>query len=398
MSDIEFVIEAPQSTRQNKKRPRLVTSCDHCRVKKIKCVQQPSTGKCEACLAAHLPCLYRDREQYFAERTRMLSGTTSALRDASSSDHTAGQLSAINASSSSCVSTPSRSSRSSASPSSTPDRSSSPTYYPHTGMPSVGFSGQLQGWTDDSSTQAVPLGWEDPLQPSSWFRRQSPEIHSGSHTSTPYAPLPPAASPLSGLFDPSEPSQPHPKLMMDFIHVFFDKLGSTYTFLSSEAICEQFLHHKLSPLLANCLAASAARYSALPEIQQVGPANAADVYCQMAKGLIPPNGAPASLDAVHALMLLAWAEYRRGRLVVFSAYARTAIRFASQLGITQELLPQLTQVLDQRNTRILQATLQGIQLLACTVSTADLRDQTPSPSASMSTGHAMQWGHVGMRC
>ena len=148
MADLEFVIEAPHVARTNKKRPRLVTSCDHwyvwdssrstqhwltpkssySRAKKIKCIQQPATGKCEACISADLPCLYRDREQYFAERTRMLSGAGSAIQDASTSGQNRAHLSAINASSpsSSRGPTPPHSSRGASSVSSSPDRSYSP--------------------------------------------------------------------------------------------------------------------------------------------------------------------------------------------------------------------------------------------------------------------------------
>ncbi|KAF7365348.1 TKL/TKL-ccin protein kinase [Mycena venus] len=57
-----------------KERPRLVTSCDNCRLKKIKCLQPTPETKCEACKAARLPCRFRDRERYFAERSRAIAG------------------------------------------------------------------------------------------------------------------------------------------------------------------------------------------------------------------------------------------------------------------------------------------------------------------------------------
>lgn len=46
--------------------------------------------------------------------------------------------------------------------------------------------------------------------------------------------------------------------MMAFLHVFFEKLVPTFPFLSSESVYERFLHRRLSPLLANAIAASAA--------------------------------------------------------------------------------------------------------------------------------------------
>ena len=108
------------------------------RVKKIKCIQQPATGKCEACVSSNVPCYYRDREQYFAERTRLLSGGTSGiLRDASANAQNTAHLSAIDAytPTSSRGSSPSYMSRSGSSTSST----SNPSYSPFTS--SVDISG-----------------------------------------------------------------------------------------------------------------------------------------------------------------------------------------------------------------------------------------------------------------
>ncbi|KAI0633287.1 hypothetical protein C8Q77DRAFT_776834 [Trametes polyzona] len=404
MSDIEFVIEVPQSTRQNKKRPRLVTSCDHCRVKKIKCVQQPSTGKCEACAAARLPCLYRDREQYFAERTRMLSGAPSAVCDASDTDHNRAQLSAISTSSTS--SRPSRSPPSSytppssLSPSDTPDRSYSPTHYPHMVSSSVDFD-QFQAFSEGLGAQAVlPTTWQDSLQASLWSHHSSGS-HLGLQSLTP--PLmtsTPSPSSTTGLFDPNDPTQPHPNLMVDFVPVFFDKFGAAYPFLSSSTVCDQFFRHRLSPLLANSIAASAARFSTVPEIQQIGPANATNVYCQMAKSLIPPGGIPASLDAVHALVVLSWVEFKRGRHVAFLAYARSAIRLASELGITGDSMHSpLTQILDPEVVRVLQATLQSVLQLHRTISDVSSPFVVPAPAgAPASAAHTRSsWGPFGAR-
>jgi hypothetical protein len=53
------------------------------RLKKIKCLQPSPETKCEACKAAKIPCRFKDRERYFAERSRAIAGpnttTTYAL-------------------------------------------------------------------------------------------------------------------------------------------------------------------------------------------------------------------------------------------------------------------------------------------------------------------------------
>src|SRR5216684_4229813 len=44
------------------------------RLKKIKCVQIKSQPRCEACEAGNTTCQFRDRERYFAERSRIVTG------------------------------------------------------------------------------------------------------------------------------------------------------------------------------------------------------------------------------------------------------------------------------------------------------------------------------------
>ncbi|KAH9895021.1 hypothetical protein C8Q73DRAFT_665333 [Cubamyces lactineus] len=374
MSNIEFVIEAPQSSQQNKKRPRLVTSCDHCRVKKIKCIQQPSAGACEACSAANLPCLYRDREQYFAERARTLSGLPSAVSDASSVEQTGVQLSVINtAAPPSSRGTP----KVDAPIPVTPTRVPNPGYYPYVDMDALDF-GPFQDLLGSFGAHGTQSSLEDPLRSLAWCPPRTSASGFGLPLSPPTPPSP-LLPPLStGLFDPIEPAQPHPKLMMDFIHVFFENLGTTYTFLCPAAICQDFLNRRLSPLLANALAAGAADYSTIPEVHHIGAANVTDVYCQVAKYLIPLGGPPPSLENLHALMVLAWVEYKRGQHVVFEAYARlqTSIRLAADLEITPSELPKLTQSIDDRMTCLLKATLENIQLMGRMLAASDsaLRD------------------------
>ena len=98
MSDLHFVLEHPQDSnrREHKKRPRLVTSCDNwcagpyqirltfrtdlsifsftpisssSRAKKLKCIKGGENAPCESCTNAGVACEFRDRDQYFAERS-----------------------------------------------------------------------------------------------------------------------------------------------------------------------------------------------------------------------------------------------------------------------------------------------------------------------------------------
>ncbi|KAI0365667.1 hypothetical protein BV20DRAFT_724463 [Pilatotrama ljubarskyi] len=394
MSSLEFVIESPESTRQNKKRPRLVTSCDNCRVKKIKCIQQPSTGSCEACTTARIPCLYRDREQYFAERTRLLTGATTTLPHVSSLNQTTLQDSPTPSSGLSSLHTtaPCTSVFSDMSP----GASTSATYDPQIDM-FAAVQGQSQALSGEVGEQMTSTIWHNPLQTSPPNYSQYRVMHLGTTVNEASRMPPSSTSPqLSGLFDPSHPTQPHPTLMVDFIRVFFDKLTTTYPFLSLEIVRDQFIRHRLSPLLANCIAASAARYSTMPEIHQIGSANVADVYCQMAKALIPSNAEAVSLDDVHALVLLSWAECQRGRTTTFNTYAGLAIRFATQLGISNESTPQLMQILDPRMASMLRATLQAIQFLKDTSPAEGSSNSAPFNLGTSTASHGSTlWDHMG---
>jgi hypothetical protein len=101
MDSLRFVLEAPQLSQTHKKRPRLVTSCDNwcvlgpsltscgpdpspSRLKKIKCVQVKSQPRCEACETGNTPCQFRDRERYFAERSRIVTGASASSSPAHS--------------------------------------------------------------------------------------------------------------------------------------------------------------------------------------------------------------------------------------------------------------------------------------------------------------------------
>src|SRR6201999_2706832 len=66
---IRFVMEGPNADlSQKKKRARLITACDACRTKKIKCVQPDVTIECEACRRSQTACLFGDRDRYHSER------------------------------------------------------------------------------------------------------------------------------------------------------------------------------------------------------------------------------------------------------------------------------------------------------------------------------------------
>ncbi|CCL99846.1 uncharacterized protein FIBRA_01870 [Fibroporia radiculosa] len=141
------------------------------------------------------------------------------------------------------------------------------------------------------------------------------------------------------LFDPRCPDQPHSTLMMHFIQTYFDHYGQTFPCLAYDETVRQFFEQSLSPLVATGIAALAAWYSDLPEVLQRGAADVSGAYCAHAKALVS-RGQLASLDTVHGLILLAWAEYKRSRMVDFCSHVRTAKHFSEQIGLASGALMQ----------------------------------------------------------
>nr|VWO96152.1 Zn(2)-C6 fungal-type domain-containing protein [Ganoderma boninense] len=251
----------------------------------------------------------------------------------------------------------------------------------------VDFDSQKFLSTQDAFMQQASSSWS----PSTSSVRRTLSM-SSSDLAVPRPNQAACSSSFLGLFDEADHQQPHPQLMMAFLHVFFEQLGPTFPFLSSESVYERYLHRRLSPLLANAIAASAAPLSTINEIMQIGPANVSDVYCQAAKKLLPAEGSQATIETLHAVMLLSWAEYKRGRQTMFNVYARMTTALATNLGISEETLPQLTRVSDLHGGRMLQDTWQGIQLLERTLlastlvafATPALRQPSPpTPAAAL---------------
>ncbi|KAI0321235.1 hypothetical protein OF83DRAFT_372228 [Amylostereum chailletii] len=275
MDSLRFVHESPQINHTQKKRPRLVTSCDNCRLKKIKCVQTRSQDKCEACQAGNVSCEFRDRERYFAERSRIVSGGSTSSNSRQSSPHRAGthdrspsyapmygarrsppgDSAWIHADSHSpaplghrypsgppspyASSAPQSSSGTWYSPEGNDQRTS---YFASTPLPAVG------GTRSDYSPYTLPTGLpgDPPQNPSSSYRPRA-DFQSDHRSSS------------SALVDPRHTELPHPSLMSHFVQIFFEYLGRVFTFLQYDDITARLYSNTLAPALANGIAAHASR-------------------------------------------------------------------------------------------------------------------------------------------
>lgn len=315
--DIRFVLEAPHVNRTQKKRPRLVTSCDNCRLKKIKCLQTTPESVCEACTTAGISCRFRDRERYYAERSRIAAAQALAAKTTADKPRKA-------------------SSRE-------PDPASAQTPYADPAAAQTGIvRTPLRRATSYHPYRAPPV-------PVASGFRSSPE----SDMSTP--------PPLGPLFDPNDPTRPHSDIMMTFIQLFFDNLNVEFPFLAYDETIRQFFTRCLSPLLANCIAAHAVHFADMPEVTRRGVMHVSDLYCDCAKTLLTAELEAPTLDTLHALILLAWAESNRNRLTEFCAYGQMAVELAAKLGFSDQSVAQMTN--DEYERTILTATWSCVNIL-----------------------------------
>ncbi|KAJ3568449.1 hypothetical protein NP233_g5704 [Leucocoprinus birnbaumii] len=333
----QFIIESPQHNTGHKKRPRLVTSCDNCRLKKIKCLQPSPETKCEACKAAKIPCRFKDRERYFAERSRAIAGPNTA--NTYTLDQRTNSRGSLDAFTSSGSSSPSLSSLSH-------PRSNSHSPKEPSGLVSPDMdNGRYTPYSTDSRRQGdysrhssmsgyhsrnSSMGYNNIVGPG------SADILRQIHNTYPPQPM---DSRYIQLFDPEHPQRPHPTLMPHFLQIFFDHYVSEYTFLTYEETLGRFWEQRLSPALSNCIAAMAARYANIPELVVRGLHEVAETYAENAKNILNSVAHMPTMDTLHALMLLSWSEYKNDRIPNFRHYCQMAMRMAMDLGLSDQNPP-----------------------------------------------------------
>ncbi|KAJ3526235.1 hypothetical protein NMY22_g10249 [Coprinellus aureogranulatus] len=334
MEDIQFIIESPQNTVGHKKRPRLVTSCDSCRLKKIKCIQPSPETKCEACKVAKVPCRFKDRERYFAERSRAIAGPSANIH---SSSYGVEQRHEQN---------PALDAFSVASSSSSPSLSNSA---PRSNSHSPKASGLVSPEGDLNGRYAYS---PDPRRGEPHYRHSANSSISSFHSRNnsygysnymgspaPVLPHPNARPPTQTqpeyrpvqLFE-SDRDLPSHTLMQHFIQVFIENFGQEFPFLSYDQLMSDTWEGRMPPPLANAIAALASRYATIPELTIRGLHNVTEAYTEAAKNTFNASANIRSMEMLHAAMLLAWFELKNQR-PTFRHYSDTAVSMAQALGL-----------------------------------------------------------------
>ncbi|PFH52066.1 hypothetical protein AMATHDRAFT_57886 [Amanita thiersii Skay4041] len=332
----QFIIESPQNNQGVKKRPRLVTSCDNCRLKKIKCLQPSPETKCEACRTAKIPCRFKDRERYFAERSRAIAGNNAAAVYTGDAPHS--HKADVN-SSMDAFSVASSSTSPSVSPHSNPRSHSHSPKASGIGPAESEINGRYQPYPTDGRRTADSTHRHSNSSSMSHIRSQGDAMGYQYITNTPHVPSSRSSHVSSRtiqLVDPDRPNRPNPSLMPHFIQLFFEHLGADFTFLTYETTFQNFCDQRLSPLLANCIAAMASKYSTYPELSVRGLHAVSETYVENAKNLLSSVAHIPTFDTLHALILLSWSEYKNNRLQGFRAYFQTVVKMGMDLGLSEQ--------------------------------------------------------------
>ena len=285
---------------------------EHSRLKKIKCVQVKSQPRCEACEAGSTPCQFRDRERYFAERSRIVTGASAGSSPAHSRRSSSSQSTELSA-----IPPPTRGDSGDASgwysgAQTSSDHGHHPSRYASS-SPSYSLSSSPQSnpdqWFSSPLVEPARLHYERSVSSCSrsmcairclthTFRQPSytspvPQLGNGtsrgdySHYAIQDAPGAQrdraAASQAPPLFDTRHATMPHPTMLVHLVQVFFECFARNFPFLQYDDISRRVFNGTLSPLLANSIASLAARYSQSSDVLGRGTTTVSNAYGDVAK-------------------------------------------------------------------------------------------------------------------
>ncbi|TRM69256.1 hypothetical protein BD626DRAFT_473478 [Schizophyllum amplum] len=332
----QFIIESPQTTTGHKKRPRLVTSCDNCRLKKIKCLQSSPETKCEACKAAKIPCKFKDRERYFAERSRAIAGPNVATAYTPIEERAAENGSSMDAFSISGA----------------PYGSSGPSSRAtHSPKPSgaVAADPNASGRFQPYPTNFQPGHRHSTSSPinSSYPSHQA----QGGYNYMASTPLPLVQQPQRiNLFDQDNAHYPNRTLITEFTEQFIRHHAHNFPFVNVNEIWKQVWSGTLPAPFASCIASLACKHSTRADLTHDRTTESvAEAYAENAKTMLGRRPA-GTMAMLHTLILLAWAEQRLGKADDARTHYDMAMRMAVDLGMTNS---SINLIGDQRDVRVL---------------------------------------------
>ncbi len=147
---------------------------------------------------------------------------------------------------------------------------------------------------------------------------------------------------------------PHPTMLVHLVQVFFECFSRNFPFLQYEDVSRRVFNGTLSPLLANSIASLAARYSQSSDVLARGASAVSNAYGDAAK--VSSRSGPLSqsllrsdqpfypqrllqdsshvpyIEILHAVIVLAWSEYKAGRVAGPTEYSQVCV--VSRCGTT----------------------------------------------------------------
>ncbi|KAG6378336.1 hypothetical protein JVT61DRAFT_14060 [Boletus reticuloceps] len=336
MEGFQFIIESPQEAQSQKKRPRLVTSCDNC---VFSLLRSPNAKHAKS---------QRPSADFEIESVTLPSAVE-PLPDPAS--HV--QLAELDT---------------------------------QLTTPPAGLEVLFQSFPAPNAPPGSPL----PMQRSSSYSPSQPTGYNDGHVRYQSYPLDPAKSPgshnghratqsCSGilygtlLFEPGHPPSPQRVWMQQFIQLFISNMGGQCPFLSYDDIYDKFRRQTLPPLLSNCIATLGARFSDIPEVVSRGSQTVAEIYSDMAKEQLSTSLQQPSVETLQAAILLAWAEYKSGRGHGFRQYSDLATQTAMAIGLSEESSLQLSPYDPYQNRlRITWSSLSQLRLYASSMAAQKL--------------------------
>lgn len=142
------------------------------------------------------------------------------------------------------------------------------------------------------------------------------------------------------LFDSRQANMPHPTILVHLVQVFFECFSRNFPFLQYDDVSRRVFNGTLSPLLANSIASLAARYSQSSDVLTRGATAVSNAYADAAKRLLHDSSHVPYIEILHAVIVLAWGEYKAGRVAGPTEYSQMATKLAMSLGLGNDIVGQ----------------------------------------------------------
>ena len=134
-------------------------------------------------------------------------------------------------------------------------------------------------------------------------------------------------------------------MLVHLVQVFFEYFSRNFPFLQFDDVSRRMFNGTLSPLLANSIASLAARYSQSSDVLVRGASAVSNAYTDVAKvGILSVLSQPSFrlkfhpqrllhdsshvpyIEILHAVIVLAWSEYKAGRMSGPTEYSQVSLR------------------------------------------------------------------------